>query len=201
MTEEEQVRLHNIADTEHEIFALLKQRWSPRAFRNEHISDGNLKKIFEAARWAASSNNEQPWRFIYANKGTEAYDKIFDCLSDFNKQWATNAPTLLLTAYKEKDKNDTQNFHAQQDLGLSLGNMTVQAQYLGIALHQMAGVDWKKAETAFDVPDGFHVSSAVALGYYGGDLESLSPDLQEKETRERFRMPQKNFAFHKKWKF
>lgn len=200
MTEEEQVRLHNIADTDHEIFALLKQRWSPRAFRKEHISDENLEKIFEAARWSASSNNEQPWRFIYANKGSEAYNKIIDCLSEFNKQWASNAPTLLLTAYKEKDKNDNENFHALQDLGLSLGNMTVQAQYLGIALHQMAGVDWKKAETVFNVPKGYHISSAVALGYYGGAMESLSPELQEEETKDRIRMPQKNFAFNNTWK-
>ncbi|ALM06917.1 nitroreductase [Sediminicola sp. YIK13] len=199
MTEEEQVRLENIADTEHEIFALLKQRWSPRTFREEHISDINLKKIFEAARWAASSNNEQPWRFIYANKGTEAYDKIFNCLSEFNKQWASNAPTLLLTAFKEKDQNNNENFHALQDLGLCLGNMTVQAQYLGIALHQMAGLDWKKAQTEFNVPNGFHVSSAVALGYYGGDMDSLPPHLQEEETKERSRMPQENFAFHEKW--
>ena len=200
MTEEEQVRLQNIAETDHEIFALLKQRWSPRAFRDERISDGNLKKLFEAARWAASSNNEQPWRFIYANKGTEAYNKIIDCLSEFNKQWAVNAPTLMLTAYKEKDKNENENFHALQDLGLSLGNMTIQAQYMGIALHQMAGVDWKKAESEFDIPSGFHISTAVALGYYGGEMDSLSSDLQEEETRDRIRMPQENFAFHKTWK-
>lgn len=200
MTKEEQIRLHNIADTEYEIFALLKQRWSPRSFRDEHISKENLNKIFEAARWAASSNNEQPWRFIYTNKGTASYDKIIDCLSEFNKQWASNAPILLLTAYKEKDKNNNENFHALQDLGLSLGNMTVQAQYLGIALHQMAGVDWKKAEKEFNVPDGFHISTVVALGYYGGELESLSPELQKEETKSRIRMSQENFAFHKKWK-
>ncbi|MEB8345235.1 nitroreductase family protein [Flavobacteriaceae bacterium KMM 6898] len=200
MTEEEQVRLHNIADTDYEIYALLKQRWSPRAFRDELIPDRSLKKLFEAARWAASSNNEQPWRFIYANKGTVAYNKIIDCLSDFNKQWASNAPTLILTAFKETHKNNNENFHALQDLGFSMGNMTVQAQYMGIAIHQMAGVDWKKAEAEFDVPPGFHISTAVAIGYYGGELESLSPELREEEIRDRIRMPQDDFVFLNTWR-
>lgn len=200
MTEEEQVRLHNIAETDHEIFALLKQRWSPRAFRDEHLSQDTLKKIFEAARWSSSYNNEQPWRFIYANKGSEGYEKITACLSDRDRKWALNAPTLVLTAFKQKDKDNKDNHCAQLDLGLSLGNMTMQAQYMGIALHQISEIDWKKAKTEFDIPEGYHISTVVALGYYGGELESLSPEFQEEETRERTRMPQANFAYHNSWK-
>ncbi|MEJ1222514.1 nitroreductase family protein [Sediminicola sp. 1XM1-17] len=199
MTEEEQVRLHNIAETDHEIFALLKQRWSPRAFRNEHITQGNLKKIFEAARWASSHKNEQPWRFIYAFKGSEGYSKIFDCLSDYNKKWASNAPTLVLAIYKEKDRENKDNPRAMLDLGLSLGNMTIQAQYMGIALHQMSEIAWEKAQQDFNVPEGYCVSTAIALGYYGGELESLPPALQKEETKERTRMPQSNFAYHNTW--
>lgn len=199
MNEAEQVLLGNIADTDHEIFALLKQRYSPRTFRDEPIDSGELKQLFEAIRWSASSYNRQPWRFIYAEKGTEAFDKIVDCLSDFNKKWASMAPVLMLSAYKEKTDEGEENFHALHDLGLSLGNMTVQAQYLGIALHHMAGVDWKKAQKTFNVPKGYHITTAIALGYYGGALEKLPEDLQDAETAERTRMPQEEFAFENGW--
>ncbi|GGG58256.1 nitroreductase family protein [Bizionia arctica] len=200
MNKAEQIRLENIADTDHEIFALLKQRYSPRTFKNESIKDRHLKQLFEAIRWSASSNNIQPWRFIYAEKGTEAYTKIFNCLSDFNKSWTKNAPVLLLSAYQEKTEEGKENFHALHDLGLSLGSMTVQAQYLGIAIHHMAGVDWQKAQKEFDVPEGFHVSTAIALGYYGGELEDLPKDLQGLETKKRKRISQEAFAFKNQWK-
>ncbi len=199
MTKQEQVQLLNIADTEHEIFGLLKQRWSPRTFKEDSISTTDMNKLFEAARWSPSSNNEQPWRFIYATKGTQAYKKIVDCLSAFNKKWAPNAPVLLLTAYRERTKDGKENFHALHDLGLSLGLMTVQAQYMGIGLHHMAGVDWKKATDVFGVPEGYHITTAIALGYYGGSLTTLPKDLQSQETAERSRLLQEEFAFEGKW--
>ena len=200
MNEQEQIRLGNIADTDHEIFALLKQRYSPRVFGDKKIDSGQLKQLFEAARWAASSSNLQPWRFIYAKKGSESFDKIVDCLSDFNKKWAPMAPMLMLSIYKEKKEGGQENFHALHDLGLSLGCMTVQAQYLGIALHHMAGVDWKKAQKIFNIPEGYHVSTVIALGYYGGDLDKLPKELHEGETAERKRIPQEDFAFKNGWK-
>ncbi|NVN19514.1 nitroreductase [Muricauda sp. HICW] len=195
----EQIRLGNIADTNHEIFALLKQRYSPRTFREEKIKKGQLNQLFEAARWSASSNNLQPWRFIYAEKGAEAFDKIVDCLSDFNKKWAPEAPLLMLAIYKETTDEGKENFHALHDLGLCLGSMSVQAQYLDIGLHHMAGVDWKKAEKEFNVPDGYHVSSAIAVGYYGGQLDKLPKKLQESEQADRQRIPQEDFAFKEVW--
>lgn len=196
----EQIRLSNIADTDHEIFALLKQRYSPRTFKEDKINKSQLNQLFEAARWAASSNNLQPWRFIYAEKGSEAFDKMVDCLSDFNKKWAPQAPLLMLAAYKEKTDDGKDNFHALHDLGLSLGNMSLQAQYLDIALHHMAGVDLKKAKEEFNVPDGYHISSAIAVGYYGGELDNLPDDLQKSELAERKRMPQEDFVFKDGWK-
>nr|WP_321413493.1 nitroreductase family protein [uncultured Allomuricauda sp.] len=196
----EQIRLSKIADTDHEIFALLKQRYSPRTFKEKKINESQLNQLFEAARWSASSNNMQPWRFIYAEKGTEAFDKMVDCLSDFNKKWAPKAPILMLAAYKEKTDDGKDNFHALHDLGLSLGNMSLQAQYLDIALHHMAGVDLKKAQRDFSVPDGYHISSAIAVGYYGGELDDLPEDLQESEQAERERLPQEEFVFKNGWK-
>lgn len=200
MTDTEQIKLDNIANTDNEIIAFLKQRYSPRIFSEVVIKDEQIAQLFEAVRWSASSNNMQPWRFIYAEKDSEAYDKIYNCLSDFNKKWANNAPLLILTSYKEKTDDGKDNFHALHDLGLSLGNMTVQAQYMGIGLHHMAGVDWKKAQKEFNVPEGYHITTAIAVGYYGGDIEDLPEDLQEQETAERTRQPLASFAFKNGWK-
>ncbi len=200
MTEQEQIRLDNIADTNHEIFALLKQRYSPRTFREGRIKKEHLKQLFEAVRWAASSDNEQPWRFIYAERGSGSYEKMISCLSPDNKAWASNAPVLLMSGYKESTSDGAENFHALHDLGLGMGNLTIQAQYLGIGVHFMAGFDWEKAQTLLKVPQGYHLTCSIALGYYGGDLEKLSDDLKEKETSERIRMPLEEFAFHNTWK-
>lgn len=199
MNEQEQIELNKIASTDHEIFALLKQRYSPRIFEDKNISDAHLKQLFEAARWSASSFNRQPWRFIYAKKGSDAYDKLIDCLTDSNQKWAVNAPVLLLSVYKEKSDKGKNNFHALHDLGLSLGNMTVQAQYMHIALHHMAGIDREKAQNQFEVPEGFQVVSAIAIGYYGGVFDDLPKDLQTKETSERSRITQDEFAFQNAW--
>ncbi len=199
MDKQEQIRLGNMAPVEHEIFPLLKQRYSPRTFRDEKIADGELEQLFEAARWAASSYNIQPWRFIYAEEGSESYDTIMDCLIEFNQQWAKNAPLLMLGIIEREQEEGETNFHAMHDLGLCLGNMTVQAQYLGIALHHMAGVDRNKAHEVFDLPDRFQVVTAIAAGYYGGRLEELPEELQERETADRQRMPQEEFAFENEW--
>ncbi len=200
MTAPEQVQLENIAACEYEIFALLKQRYSPRTFKEAPVKQQHIKQLFEAARWSASSNNIQPWRFIYAEKNTTAYNKIVSCLNDFNKEWATNAPLLILTAYKEETDDEVTNFHALHDLGLAIGGMTMQAQYMGIGLHSMAGVDWEHAQDLFNVPDGYHISSAIAAGYYGGQIEKLSEELQEQEIKERKRIKQSDFAFKESWK-
>ena len=199
MTAPEQVQLENIADCDYEIFALLKQRYSPRTFKEEKIKKQHLNQLFEAARWAASSNNLQPWRFLYAEQNTDAYEKIVSCLSEENKKWASKAPLLMLSIYKENNPDGKENFHALHDLGLSLGNMTMQAQYMGIALHHMAGVDWKKAQELFHISNDYHVTTAVAVGYYGGELDKLSEELQIEEMKERKRMQQSEFAFMNKW--
>jgi len=199
MKEMEELKAENVADTQHSVLFLLKQRYSPRIFKDKQIANKHLDQLFEAIRWSASSSNLQPWRFIYAKKGTEAYQSIFDCLSDFNKKWAANAPLLMLTAYKEKDDEGKENFHALHDLGLCLGSMTVQAQFLNIALHHMAGVDWKKAQKVFNVPEGFHITTAIAIGYYGGHINDLPKDLREMENAERTRITQEKFAFKEVW--
>ena len=182
-----------------DILPNLKARWSPRVFDKKTIPQNELNRLFEAARWAPSSYNRQPWRFIYAKKGSEAYEKMIACMGDFNQKWAINAPVLMYTAYKEKTDEGDANFHALHDLGLCIGNLSIQAESMNIALHQMAGIDWKKAQKVFSVPDGYHVTTAIALGYYGGDINALSENLQEQETAERERLPQSKFAFEGSW--
>ncbi|MDL5513091.1 nitroreductase family protein [Arenibacter sp. M-2] len=199
MTAMEQIQLENIADCDYEIFALLKQRYSPRVFKDKKISEQHVHQLFEAVRWAASSQNQQPWRFLYAEKGSNAYAQILDNLTNSNKTWAKNAPLLILTAYKKETINGKENFYALHDLGLGLGAMTVQAQYMGIAMHHMAGLDYKKVQHTFSIPEEFHIATAIALGYYGGELEKLPPNLQDIEIKERQRMPQNQFAFKNCW--
>ncbi len=190
-----------VAKTEFDIHQNLAQRWSPRVFMDQQLSDKEIHQLFEAARWAASSNNGQPWRFVYAQKDDDGYDTLFDCLGDFNKKWVVNAPFLMLTAYKKKFDNGKENFHALHDLGLAMGNFSMQAQELGLGVHQMAGLDWKKAHEVLDVPDGYHVTTAVAVGHYGGDISKLPEDLQEKERAERSRKSLDAIVAQGNWNF
>lgn len=175
------------ANTEYTLVKEIEERWSPRAFSSDEIPEKEIHQIFEAARWAASSNNYQPWRFMWTRKGSETWDKVFNCLSDFNQKWVNNATVIILTAYKKQFDSGKENFHALHDLGLAVGNMSVQAQALNIGLHQMAGVDWQKAHEVFNIPEGYHVTTAIVAGYYGGDPSVLPEDLEKSERSERSR--------------
>lgn len=199
MTEQLLIRLRKIADTDYEIFPLLKQRYSPHVFKKERIADSQLKKMFEAARWSASTGNMQPWCFVYGQRGTAAYGKIVDCLMDDHKKWAASAPLLILTVYKGKTESGEENKHALYDLGLSIGNMTMQAQYMGVALHNITDIDGQKARALFNIPDTFKIASVIAAGYYGGDVTQLSESLRHLETEARKRRPQAEFVFEEKW--
>ena len=189
------------ANTDHDIYPLISKRWSPRVFADKAVETTTLEKLFEAARWAASSNNGQPWRFMYAFKGTDTYNEIFEHLSDFNKKWCHNAPVLMLTAYKKTFDNGKENFHASHDLGLAMGNLSLQAESMGLAGHSMAGVNWQKAHDTYEVPENFHITTAAAIGYYGGDVSVLPEDMQKTEKAERKRKPQNEFVGEEKWTF
>ena len=193
----EQSKIKKDTPTEYEIHPLIKKRWSPRAFSETRVSEDELKQLFEAGRWAASSYNLQPWRIIYGIKGTDVYNRIFNCLDEFNQGWNKTSQALLLGAYKKTNKEGKENFHALHDLGQFMANVSIQAQSMGIAIHQMAGVDFEKAKKEFKFSDDYHVATAVAIGYYGGDVETLPEDLQEKEiAEERKRIPQEDFVFN-----
>lgn len=186
------------ADVNYPIQQILRDRWSPRVFTEVEPTEKEIKQLFEAVRWAASSYNQQPWRFIVGRKGNNTYQRIFDLMSEFNQDWV-DSPVLILCAFKKTFDNGKDNYHALHDLGLGIGNMSLQAQSMGIALHQMAGVDREKAQKIFEIPEDYHVATAIAVGFYGGDPTKLGDDLQEQEMKGRTRMPQTDFVFNGEW--
>ncbi|MGB3591381.1 MAG: nitroreductase family protein [Nonlabens sp.] len=182
--------------TDYEIIDVIKNRWSPRTFADTPISNQDLRVLFEAGRWAPSSYNMQPWSIVWGVKGSEQYDRIFDCLDEFNQGWAKNAPVLLLGVMDKKTPEGKDNFHALHDLGQFTANMAIQAQSMGIALHQMAGVDFDKARKEFKFPDNYHVATGIALGHYGGNVQEVPEGVRDAETAPRERKKQEEFTFN-----
>lgn len=181
-----------------EVLEPIAKRWSPRAFADKPVQQEKLLSLFEAARWAASSYNEQPWRFILATKGEpEAFDKVLSCLREGNQGWAKDAPVLMLTLVKKTFSNTGgENRHARHDLGQAVAHLALQAAALDLYIHQMAGILPDRAREVFEVPDEFEVVSSIALGYVG-EPESLPEDLRAKEGqgRGRTRKPLSDLVF------
>jgi nitroreductase len=164
-------------------------RWSPRAFSHKPVAAEDLKKIFEAARWAPSSYNEQPWRFFLGHRGDATYKKIFDSLVEFNQGWAKSAPVLILSvASKSFAHSGAANHYAIHDAGAANAYLVLQATKLGLHGHSMAGFDQEKARAAFGIPDNFAIGAVTALGHLG-DVYSLPEGLLEQETSPRQRKP------------
>ena len=144
--------------TDYEIHTLLAERRSPRAFAADMIEPEKLQRIFEAARWAPSSSNEQPWRFIVGIKGNgPAYDKIFSTLSERNQNWAQSAPVLAIgVAKKEFSHNDKPNRFHQYDTGQAVAYLTMRAMAEGVFIHQMGSYSASQAREIFNIPDDFN---------------------------------------------
>ncbi len=190
--------MNKSANNNYDIHPLLEQRWSPRTFSHAAITDDEVMRLFEAARWAPSSNNIQPWRFIFARKGTDAYQRMYDLLAEFNQGWV-DSPVLVFAAIKKTTPDGKDNYHALHDLGLAASLMTVQAQSMDIAVHQMAGFDHAKAAELYEIPDDYHFATAIAIGKYGGDPDELSDKLQEQEKAPRERKPLKDIVNEGTW--
>lgn len=152
---------------DHPILDCLSQRYSPYAFEPRPIENDKLLSLLEAARWAASSFNEQPWRFILATRDDiAAWRAALGCLVEANQQWAQNAGALIFTIAKSTfTYNDAPNRVAEHDIGLAIGNLNAQATALGLHAHQMAGIDLDAVRRAYDVPEGFEPVTAIAVGY------------------------------------
>jgi nitroreductase len=178
------------------VLPLFHTRWSPRSFSNREVSPADLAKVFEAARWAASSYNEQPWRFLVGARGSEAYKKIFASLMPFNQMWATTAPVLILGVAKTKfSHNDSPNRVALYDLGAAASYLTLQAAALGLSTHQMGGFDTEAARKAFAVPDDYMFGAVIALGYQGDPASLPNEQFRTQEVAPRTRKSFKDFVF------
>jgi nitroreductase len=188
------------AKTNYPVHPLIEKRWSPRAFSAKMITRDTVMSLLEAARWAASSYNEQPWRFIVATKNEpEEFEKALQCLGEFNQVWAKSAPVLVLTFAKQTfSRNGKPNHHASHDVGLAIGNLSLQATNEGIYLHQMAGILRDKIREVYSVPDDFFPATAIAIGY-PGDPAQLEDDLRASEIAERDRKPLGEIAFAGEW--
>lgn len=188
------------ARNEHPIHDLLKARWSPRAFLDKPVPENAMLSLLEAARWAASSYNEQPWRFIVATKSDpREFQRALECLLPANQAWAKLAPMLILTVAKRTfTLNDSPNRVAVHDVALAMANLTVQATALGLCVHQMAGVDLDKVRATYGVPEGYEPVTGAAVGYEG-PAELLPENLREPERAERTRKPLKEWVFTGAW--
>ena len=189
------------ADANHPIHDLIRERWSPRAFAAKPVAKETLLSVLEAARWAASSNNGQPWAFIVATKEDAAeHQRLVDCLMPGNQGWAINAPVLMLSfARTEWETEARPNRTAQHDVGLAAGTLTLQAEAEGLVVHQMAGIDVSKIREVYDVPEVYDPMAAIALGYQGEVDDLASETFREREVAPRVRKPLPEFVFRGKF--
>ncbi len=192
--------MDKLAETQFPIHDLLRRRWSPRAFADRLVEPEKLRSILEAARWAASSFNEQPWSFIVATKQDEPeWSRLLSCLVEGNQVWAKQAPVLMVSVAKLTfGRNGESNRHAWHDVGLAVGNLVVQATSLGLSVHQMAGILPDKVRELYGIPHGFDPVAGLALGYVG-DPDSLPEPLGQREQAKRMRKPLAEFIFSTRW--
>jgi len=197
---EKELCMEKPADAAHPIDDLLRRRWSPRAFSERMVEPERLRSLFEAARWAPSSNNEQPWHFIVGTKDDPTgYARFFDCLREGNKKWAFRAPVLMLSVARVNFEDDgTPNRHAWHDTGMAALSLTLQATALGLIVHQMAGFDVEKARRDLNIPGGYDPVAMIAVGY-PGDPSILDDRLHRRELAPRARKPTRDFISFGAW--
>jgi nitroreductase len=192
--------MKNPAPAEYPVHELIRERWSPRAFSRKEISSEDLRSLFEAARWAPSSSNEQPWAFIVATRNdNENFSKALQPLVEFNANWAKNAYVLgFAVAELAFAKNSAPNRNAHYDTGAAMSQLTTEATSRGIFVHQMAGFDPDTAREVFEIPTGWDAIAAFAMGY-PGDPASLPQPYRDRETAPRVRKPIREFVMNGKW--
>jgi nitroreductase len=188
------------AKPDHPILDVIASRWSPYGYDDRSVSAEDLRSVFEAARWAPSSFNEQPWRYIVVTRDDmEEFERLLSCLTEANQAWAKAAPVLALGVVKlEFTHNGTTNRVAIHDLGQASASLTVEAVSRGLSVHQMAGILPDRAREIYGVPDGFEVVTALAIGY-AADPDSLPERLKKRDTTPRRRKPLEDIVFGGKW--
>jgi nitroreductase len=183
------------------IHELIAHRWSPRAFEARSVEPEKLRTLFEAARWAASSYNAQPWYFIVGTKDDpENFKKVLDSFVELNQSWAKNAPVLALSvAGLKMPKDGSTNRHAFHDVGQAASTLALQATALGLQVHQMAGILPDKARQIFAIPVDYEAVAGFAMGYPGDPLTLPEGRLRDAEIGPRQRKPVSSFVFTGKW--
>ncbi len=188
------------AATNYPIHDLLAERWSPYGFEDRTVAEADLRSLFEAARWAASSYNEQPWSYVVATReNPEEFARLLSCLVEPNQAWAKAAPVLALGVVSLRfSRNNKENRAAVHDLGLAAGNLLVEATARGLSVHQMIGILPDKARELYQIPENSEVWTALAIGYKA-DPASLPDALKERDLTPRQRKPLSEFVFAGKW--
>src|SRR5262245_18733611 len=188
------------AVTDHPVHELTARRWSPYAFADKPVSAADLRSLFEAARWAASSYNEQPWSYLVATRDdAEGFARLLSCLVEANRVWAKNAPVLALGCTSLRFAlNDKPNAAAQHDLGLAAAALTFEATARGLMVHQMIGILPDRARELYAVPEGVLPLTGLAIGYLG-DPGDLPEHLRPRDLSPRQRKPLAQFVFAGRW--
>ena len=189
-----------LAATDHPVHELVRARWSPYGFCAQPVPLEALRALFEAARWAPSSFNEQPWRYILATQDEpQEFERLLSCLVEANQAWAKAAPVLALgVAMLTFTRNGKPNKVAHHDLGLAAGNLLVEATARNLLVHQMGGILPERARELYAIPKNAEALTALAIGYLGAP-EDLPEDLAERDRAPRTRKPLREFVFGRRW--
>jgi nitroreductase len=188
------------AKADHPILEVITERWSPYGFENKPVGADDLKSVFEAARWAASSYNEQPWRYIVATSDEpEQFEQMLSCLSEANQAWAASASVLALgVASLSFARNGKPNTAAIHDLGQASAHIALEATSRGLSVHQMKGILPDRARELYGVPEGFEIATGLAIGY-AADPDKVNDKFRKSDTTPRSRRPLPDFVFSGRW--
>jgi len=178
---------------------LITKRWSPVAFNPRPVEDEKIDLLFEAAKWAPSSRNAQPWRFIFSLRGTSEYEVMFDLLDKGNQVWAKTAPVLVLSlAQVISTYKNRPNRLAFYETGMAVANLLIQATHMNLCVHQMGGYDEKKAKEVLAIPSRYDPAAMMAIGYKG-DPSLLPTEVANRENQERTRFEINKFVMQGKY--
>lgn len=171
----------NIRQNKHKVHPLIINRWSPRSMSGEEITEQELMTLLDAAHWAPSSYNNQPWRFLYAKRNTPHFKTFLDLMIEFNQSWCINAAVLFVVISGKNFEHNNKPAHTHSyDTGAAWENLALQATAMGLVAHGMEGFDYDKAKKVLKIPDTYQVEAMAAVGKHA-PKEKLPPELQKRE--------------------
>lgn len=183
------MNVYDFRKRENNVDELFISRWSPRAMSGEAIGEATLRTLFEAARWAPSANNNQPWRFIYARRDTPQWETFFNLLAEGNQPWAKNAAVLVVVISKKTFDSGKPSITHSYDAGAAWMSLALQGTLLNLVVHGMQGFDYDGARRQLRVPDDFAVEAMIAIGKHG-----RKEDLPDYQQEREFPSQRKNLA-------